>query len=213
MIPPPKSTWSKRIIFPERREILLLKSLGTRIVYYKKHQTSPWIVEKITILPSNVSSMWGEVHACFTCLSLLYGPFSIRDNIPLKFLYEPPESLKLHCRDHLKQRTKAYWNLSKKSNIHSGTIIKICSIRLWHQKIQSRRTPCSHNTGKQYTCSLSWKRTMCKALRSPFQDKVYGYFNQCFTNLLNQRTFSFNWHSTQCYLPKITFNRTQFKIY
>lgn len=60
---------SNRIVFPERGVIILLMSLGTTIVYHKNHQTSPWIVEETTILPSNISSMWSELHALLIGLS------------------------------------------------------------------------------------------------------------------------------------------------
>lgn len=61
---------SKRTVFPERGGIILLMSLGSTIVYYKKHQTSPWRVGETTILPSNISSMWSELHALLIGLFL-----------------------------------------------------------------------------------------------------------------------------------------------
>lgn len=115
---------SKRTVFPERGVIILLVSLGTIIVYQKNHQTSPCIVKETTILPSNISSMWSELHALLIGLSPTWF-LKYQRKYPTEILYVPPESLKLHCIDHSKQRTKAYFNFSKKSNVHCGTIIKI----------------------------------------------------------------------------------------
>lgn len=70
--PPTKSAkQSKRFIFPNRGEILLLKSLAIMLAHYKKHQTS-WIVEEM-ILPSNTSGSWHELNAHFIYLSSLRG--------------------------------------------------------------------------------------------------------------------------------------------
>ena len=114
---------SKRILFPNKGGILLLKSLGITIVHYKKHQTPPLIVEEM-IPPANISCMSRELNAHLICLS--YMAFNVSgEKITLKFLQLPPEFLKLHCMDHLKQITKAYSNFSRESIMYSGTSNKI----------------------------------------------------------------------------------------
>lgn len=65
--------------------------------------------------------MWGDLNACLTCLSALHGSESVKGKIiPIDILV-PPESLKFL----LKQRTKSYYDLSRDSNVHDGSGIKI----------------------------------------------------------------------------------------
>lgn len=131
--PSKKCLISQRLIFPNKGGILLLKSLGITIVHYKKHQTSPLIVEEM-IPPSNISCMSHEPNAYLICLS--YMAFNVSgEKIPLKFLQLPPEFLKLHCMDHLKQITKAYSNFSRESIMYSGTSNKI---HIFHKTLTTK---------------------------------------------------------------------------